>query len=64
MYWFLGRKRALDQSCPAEQPGAEKCTSSVKYDSVGLADGTEFKITGLSEEKVAELVRLSSFLEP
>ena len=58
-YWFLNRKRTPDQTCPAEQPGAEKCTSSVKYDTVGLADGTEFNITGLSEEKVAELEKLA-----
>ncbi|KAL8388881.1 hypothetical protein RB599_010177 [Gaeumannomyces hyphopodioides] len=58
-YWFLNRKRALEDTCPAEQPDGGKCTSSVKYNTVGLADGTEFNITDLSDEKVEELENLA-----
>ncbi|EJT72391.1 hypothetical protein GGTG_09257 [Gaeumannomyces tritici R3-111a-1] len=58
-YWFLNRKRAIEDTCPAEQADGGKCTSSVKYNTVGLADGTEYNITGLSEEKVQELEKLA-----
>ncbi|KLU84422.1 hypothetical protein MAPG_03465 [Magnaporthiopsis poae ATCC 64411] len=58
-YWFVNRKRALDHACPAEQPDAKKCTSTVKYNSVGLADGAEYDITGLSEDKVKELEKVA-----
>ncbi|KDN61208.1 hypothetical protein CSUB01_12307 [Colletotrichum sublineola] len=55
-YWFVGRKRADDESCPAEQPDGGKCESGVKPDTLGLADGTEYSIAGLTDEKVQELM--------
>ncbi|WYZ42274.1 hypothetical protein EsH8_V_001169 [Colletotrichum jinshuiense] len=55
-YYFLSRKRANDESCPAEQPGAGKCEAVVKPDTLGLADGTEYNIAGLTDEKVQELM--------
>ncbi|EJT73779.1 hypothetical protein GGTG_07635 [Gaeumannomyces tritici R3-111a-1] len=59
--WFVNRKRAADESCPAEQPGTgtEKCTASVMYNTIGLADGTEYDIAGLSEAQVEELDKIS-----
>lgn len=58
-YWFLNLKRAEDETCPAAQPEGGKCEASVKPNVLGLADGTEYNIEGLSDEKVAEMV--SSF---
>ncbi|GKU14530.1 unnamed protein product [Fusarium langsethiae] len=29
-YWFVGRKRADNESCPAEQPGGGKCEAGVE----------------------------------
>ncbi|KAF9873052.1 hypothetical protein CkaCkLH20_09562 [Colletotrichum karsti] len=55
-YFFLSRKRANDESCPAEQPGAGKCEAVVKPNVVGLADGTEYGIAGLTDEKIQELM--------
>jgi hypothetical protein len=55
-YWFVGRKRADDASCPAEQPGGGKCEAGVEPDVLGLADGTVYSIAGLTDEKVQELV--------
>jgi len=59
-YWFLNRKRADDESCPAEQPGAGKCEAVVKPDTLGLADGTEYDITGLPDEKITELETIAN----
>ncbi|KAH7174908.1 uncharacterized protein B0J16DRAFT_364901 [Fusarium flagelliforme] len=59
IYKFVGRKRAADESCPAEQPNGEKCESAVKADSVGLADGTIYNISSLADEKVEELVKIA-----
>lgn len=56
IYRFVGRKRAVDESCPAEQANGQKCEATVQADSVGLADGTVYNISGLAEEKVEELV--------
>lgn len=55
-YTFVGRKRADDKSCPAEQPDGGKCEASVEPNVLGLADGTVYNISGLTEEKVQELV--------
>lgn len=55
-YSFVGRKRADDKSCPAEQPDGGKCEASVEPNVLGLADGTVYNISGLTEEKVQELV--------
>lgn len=55
-YWFLNLKRAEDETCPAAQPEGGKCEASVKPNVLGLADGTEYNIEGLSDEKVAEMV--------
>ena len=54
-YWFLGRKRAEDKSCPTEQPEG-KCEATAEPNALGLTDGTMYDIAGLSEEKVQELV--------
>ncbi|KAL4724454.1 hypothetical protein ACLX1H_009070 [Fusarium chlamydosporum] len=54
-YWFVGRKRAEDESCLAEQPAGGKCEATVKPNTLGLADGTEYNIADLSDEKVQEL---------
>ena len=51
-----GRKRAADESCPAEQPNGGKCEASVQPNSVGLADGTIYNISDLADDKVEELV--------
>ncbi|KAK1993699.1 hypothetical protein LX36DRAFT_615465 [Colletotrichum falcatum] len=59
-YWFLNRKIADDHSCPAEQPGAGKCEAEVKPDTLGLADGTEYNIAGLTDEKVQELEKIAN----
>ncbi|GKT44497.1 uncharacterized protein ColSpa_04678 [Colletotrichum spaethianum] len=59
-YWFVGRKRADDESCPAEQPGSGKCEASVKPDTLGLADGTKYSIIGLTDEKVQELENIAN----
>ncbi|KAJ0162424.1 putative secreted protein [Colletotrichum tanaceti] len=59
-YFFIGRKRADDTSCPAEQPGVGKCEAVVQADTLGLADGTEYSIAGLSEDKVQELEAIAS----
>ncbi|CCF32666.1 hypothetical protein CH063_05006 [Colletotrichum higginsianum] len=59
-YWFVGRKRADDNSCPAEQPGGGKCEAVAKPDTLGLADGTEYNITGLSDEKLQELEKIAT----
>ncbi|KAM0237870.1 hypothetical protein ACHAP5_008878 [Fusarium lateritium] len=59
-YTFVGRKRADDQSCPAEQPGGGKCEASVKPNTLGLADGTKYDITGLTDEKVEELEKIAN----
>lgn len=56
-YWFLGRKRAEDKSCPVEQAEG-KCEATVEPNALGLTDGTMYDIAGLSEEKVQELVSL------
>lgn len=56
LYRFVGRKRAADESCPEEQPSGGKCEASVKANSVGLADGTVYNISGLADEKVEQLV--------
>lgn len=55
-YSFVGRKRAADNSCPAEQPDGGKCEAGVKPDLLGLSDGTVYNIADLSDEKVEELV--------
>ncbi|KAK1656511.1 hypothetical protein BDP55DRAFT_109264 [Colletotrichum godetiae] len=55
-YWFLNRKRAIDESCLADQPDGGECEASVKPDTLGLADGTDYDITGLTDEKVQEFV--------
>ncbi|TLD27047.1 hypothetical protein PspLS_04319 [Pyricularia sp. CBS 133598] len=57
-YWFLNRKRAEDETCPAAQPDGGKCEASVKPNVLGLADGTEYNIEGLSDEKVAEMEKI------
>ncbi|KAG8664884.1 hypothetical protein FPOAC2_13786 [Fusarium poae] len=54
-YTFLSRKRAEDESCPAEQPDGGRCEASVKPDILGLEDGTVYNIAGLTDEKVEEL---------
>ncbi|KAJ4007705.1 hypothetical protein NW752_010374 [Fusarium irregulare] len=59
LYRFIGRKRAADESCPAEQPNGRKCEASVKANSVGLADGTVYNISDLADEKVEELVKIA-----
>ncbi|KAK1702306.1 uncharacterized protein CLUP02_07094 [Colletotrichum lupini] len=59
-YWFLNRKRAVDESCPTEQPGAGKCEAVVKPDTLGLADGTEYDIVGLTDEKLQELENIAN----
>ncbi|KAF4975468.1 hypothetical protein FZEAL_7747 [Fusarium zealandicum] len=59
-YWFVGRKRADDESCPAEQPGGGKCEAVVKPDTLGLADGTVYSIAGLTDEKLQELEKISN----
>ncbi|KAK1961025.1 hypothetical protein LY78DRAFT_706793 [Colletotrichum sublineola] len=59
-YWFVGRKRADDESCPAEQPDGGKCEFGVKPDTLGLADGTEYSIAGLTDEKVQELEKIAN----
>jgi hypothetical protein len=53
-YTFLSRKRAEDESCPAEQPDGGRCEASVKPDILGLEDGTVYNIAGLTDEKVEE----------
>ncbi|TDZ35733.1 putative secreted protein [Colletotrichum spinosum] len=58
-YWFLNRKRADDQSCPAEQPGVGKCEAVVKPNLLVLDDGTEYDIAGLAEDKVQELEEIA-----
>ncbi|TDZ65271.1 putative secreted protein [Colletotrichum trifolii] len=58
-YWFLNRKRADDQSCPAEQPGVGKCEAVVKPNLLVLDDGTEYDIAGLAEDKVEELEEIA-----
>ncbi|KAI6372556.1 hypothetical protein MCOR25_003715 [Pyricularia grisea] len=58
-YWFLNRKRAIDNTCPAEQPQG-KCTATVKPDTLGLADGTEYNITSLSDDQVSELSAIAA----
>ncbi|KAI6278559.1 hypothetical protein MCOR27_005577 [Pyricularia oryzae] len=57
-YWFLNLKRAEDETCPAAQPEGGKCEASVKPNVLGLADGTEYNIEGLSDEKVAEMEKI------
>ncbi|KAK1976143.1 hypothetical protein LZ30DRAFT_667343 [Colletotrichum cereale] len=59
-YWFVGRKRANDELCPAEQPGGGKCEASVKPNTLGLADGTEYSIAGLTDVKVQELEKIAN----
>ncbi|KAK1976917.1 hypothetical protein LZ30DRAFT_636003 [Colletotrichum cereale] len=59
-YSFINRKRADDKSCPAEQPGAGNCEAVVKADTLGLSDGTEYNIAGLSDEKVQELEEIAN----
>ncbi|KAL0936273.1 uncharacterized protein CTRU02_208488 [Colletotrichum truncatum] len=58
-YWFPSRKRA-DLSCPADQPDAGKCEAVVKPDTLGLADGTEYNIAGLSDEEIQKLDKIAS----
>lgn len=55
-YYFPTLKRAADNSCPTEQPADGKCEASVKPNALGLEDGTMYDITGLTEEKIQELV--------
>ncbi|CAG7558781.1 unnamed protein product [Fusarium equiseti] len=57
-YWFLGRKRSEDRSCPAEQADG-KCTATAEPNVLGLVDGTMYDIAGLSEEKVQELEEIA-----
>ncbi|KAK1999417.1 hypothetical protein LX36DRAFT_655553 [Colletotrichum falcatum] len=59
-YWFLSRKRAEDESCPAEQPSGGKCEAGVKPNTLGLADGTQYNIEGLADEKVQELEKIAN----
>ncbi|KAG5659158.1 hypothetical protein HG530_011812 [Fusarium avenaceum] len=59
-YTFVGRKRADDKSCPAEQPDGGKCEASVEPNVLGLADGTVYNISGLTEEKVQELEKIAN----
>ncbi|TLD21233.1 hypothetical protein PspLS_09301 [Pyricularia sp. CBS 133598] len=58
-YWFLNRKRSIDETCPAEQSEG-KCEAVAKPDAIGLADGTEYNITGLSDDKIDELMAISA----
>ncbi|TLD28205.1 hypothetical protein PspLS_03756 [Pyricularia sp. CBS 133598] len=58
-YWFNSLKRAVDESCPAEQPGVGKCDAVVEPDVIGLADGTEYNIAGLSADKVEEIEKVA-----
>ncbi|XEV01219.1 hypothetical protein FSHL1_006506 [Fusarium sambucinum] len=58
-YYFVGRKRADDLSCPAEQPEGGKCESVVEPNALGLFDGTMYNIEGLSEEKIQELEEIA-----
>ncbi|KAH7186201.1 uncharacterized protein B0J16DRAFT_288163 [Fusarium flagelliforme] len=57
-YWFNGRKRAADKSCPAEQAEG-KCEATVEPNALGLTDGTMYDIAGLSAEKVQELEKIA-----
>ncbi|KAL8386364.1 hypothetical protein RB599_007980 [Gaeumannomyces hyphopodioides] len=58
-YWFRNRKRADDRSCPAEQPGVGKCEAAVKPDTLVLADGTKYNISGLADDKVEEMSKIA-----
>ncbi|EHA55880.1 hypothetical protein MGG_08373 [Pyricularia oryzae 70-15] len=58
-YSFVNRKRAIDETCPAEQP-LGRCEATVKPDTIGLADGTEYNITSLSEDQVNELSAIAA----
>ncbi|KAF6828984.1 hypothetical protein CPLU01_08214 [Colletotrichum plurivorum] len=58
-YWFLNRKRAEDESCPADQPDGGNCEAVVEADTLGLADGTEYNISGLTSEKLQELEEIA-----
>ncbi|CZS75084.1 unnamed protein product [Fusarium graminearum] len=51
-YYFPTLKRAVNKSCPIEQPEGRKCEASVKPNALGLKDGTIYDITGLTEEKI------------
>ncbi|CAF3468778.1 unnamed protein product [Fusarium graminearum] len=59
-YSFVGRKRAADNSCPAEQPDGGKCEAGVKPGLLGLSDGTVYNIADLSDEKVEELEKIAN----
>ncbi|CAF3496627.1 unnamed protein product [Fusarium graminearum] len=41
-YYFPTLKRAVNESCPVEQPEGGKCKASVKPNALGLKDGTIF----------------------
>ncbi|CEI67685.1 hypothetical protein FVEN_g9504 [Fusarium venenatum] len=58
-YYFIGRKRADDLSCPAEQPGSGKCEAAVEPNALGLVEGTMYDIAGLTEEKIQELEEIA-----
>ncbi|KAH8840853.1 hypothetical protein MCOR27_003755 [Pyricularia oryzae] len=58
-YWFNSLKRSVDDSCPAEQPGGGKCDAGVQPDVIGLADGTEYSIAGLSADKIEEIEKIA-----
>ncbi|RGP68821.1 hypothetical protein FSPOR_5027 [Fusarium sporotrichioides] len=59
-YFFVGRKRADDESCPAEQSGGGKCEAGVEPNVLGLADGTVYSIADLTDEKVQELETIAN----
>lgn len=56
----MSRKRILEESCPAEQPIGGKCEATVRPDVFHFEDGTEYNIGNLTDEKVSELVSLTS----
>ncbi|EJT79319.1 hypothetical protein GGTG_04404 [Gaeumannomyces tritici R3-111a-1] len=58
-YWFRSRKRADDRSCPAEQAGVGKCEAAAKPDTLVLADGTKYSISGLADDKVEEMSKIA-----
>ncbi|KAL8354336.1 hypothetical protein RB601_003953 [Gaeumannomyces tritici] len=58
-YWFRNRKRADDRSCPAEQAGVGKCEAAAKPDTLVLADGTKYSISGLADDKVEEMSKIA-----
>ncbi|OBS29639.1 hypothetical protein FPOA_03578 [Fusarium poae] len=59
-YYFIGRKRADDKSCPAEETDGGDCKSFVKPNALGLEDGTMYDIAGLTEEKIQELEEIAN----